>query len=327
MWSFSTIYKTTIWGGTQIAELKGEKLSQANIGESWEISSVPGSVSVVDSAEDRGLSLGDLIGKYGADLLGKNNFERFGTRFPLLVKFIDASRDLSIQVHPDSEMATDEGLENGKTEMWYVIRTDRDSKIANGFIRPVDRTTYEHLVHSGEIEKWLRHTPTSPGMSFLIPPGRIHAIGKGNLICEIQESSDATYRIYDYKRRDADGNLRELHTEKALRALNFVDCDGGCIKPEIISKGDHKLVSRPEFTVNLLTGERAVSRNYSGLDSFVLLVVIDGEAEVKVNPEECPGAKEMRLRKGDVVLVPAQARGITVDPTQKITLLESYIED
>ena len=196
------------------------------IGESWEISGVAGSESVVADGKDKGLTLTALIDKYGASLLGEKNYKRYGDSFPLLIKFIDAHDDLSVQVHPDDELARKRGSKFGKTEMWYVLGAAPGARLANGFNREVNPDEYEGLVNSGEIMDVLNFNPVKPGDTFFIPAGRVHAIGKGAFVAEIQETSDITYRLYDYKRKDKDGNERQLHTKEAFEAINFKDTEG-----------------------------------------------------------------------------------------------------
>lgn len=327
MWSFHTIYKPTIWGGRLIADLKGIEPPFAKIGESWEISAIPGSVSVVKSSADTGESINGLVRRHGARLVGEKNYRKYGDRFPILVKFIDAASDLSVQVHPDPEMAAEEGLPNGKAEMWYVIDRLPGAKIANGFSRPVNPEVYHELLESGDIENWLRYTETHPGMAFFIPPGRVHAIGGGNLICEIQETCDTTYRIYDYRRRDSKGQLRELHTEKAFRALDFGDCGGETLTPVKVSDEESELVDHSQFRVNLLETSTALCRNYSGLDSFVILVAVKGDISLShIGDSEIPGVRNLYLREGEAALIPAVARGLTIEPKDRAILLETYID-
>lgn len=327
MWKFHTIYKSKLWGGNMIASLKGISAPAELIGESWEVSAIPGSVSVVKSAADHDLSLVELVEKYGARLTGERVRQVNGDRFPLLVKFIDAASDLSVQVHPDDKMAAEEGLPNGKTEMFYIIHTLPGARIANGFRRPVSASDYHHLIESGEIEGCMRFTDTSAGMAFFIPAGRIHAIGAGNLICEIQDSSDTTYRLYDYRRVDADGHQRELHTEHAFRALNFNDCSEGLIESTSLPGGHERLLRYDKFTVNLLKCTGATERDYSRLDSFVLAVCVKGSCRLtsRNRDSETPGMHELSLREGEAVLIPAAAGGVEIATTEGAEILETYV--
>lgn len=323
MWTFHTIYHSKIWGGRYITKLKGIEPPFDTIGESWELSVLPGYESVIKNGPDTGLKLPELVLRMGPALLGKKNYERFGNNFPLLIKFIDASSDLSVQVHPDDKMAMEEGLPHGKTELWYVVSSKPGAKIANGFISPVDPADYYDLLKSGKIEESLKYIETEPGMSFFIPAGRVHAIGGGNLICEIQQSSDTTYRIYDYNRRDANGNLRELHTEKAYRALDFNDCNGDSLKPVIQSETEQKISECEEFKVNLLESDLTIERDYANLDSFVILIAIRGDVTLKSH--DGSRDNELYMREGEVTLVPATCKNLTIQSDTRFKLLEVYI--
>ena len=226
MWTFLPILKSTIWGGDSIAPFKGIKTDKTAIGESWEISGVEGDESVVAAGPDKDMTLTALIDKYGEKLLGKKNFQRFGNRFPLLVKIIDAAQDLSVQVHPDDDMARRLGQANGKTEMWYVLKAKKDARLALGFTRAIGREEFRPLVESGEIENVLRFIPVRKGEAYFIPGRTVHAIGKGMMVAEIQQTSDVTYRLYDYRRKGPDGKERQLHIDLAEEASDLGFTDG-----------------------------------------------------------------------------------------------------
>lgn len=320
MWKFDPIFKSTIWGGEKIAPFKHTVTDQAQIGESWEISGVPGSESIVADGPDKGLSLSQLLEKYGKSLLGERNYKRFGNRFPLLIKFIDAAADLSVQVHPDDALAQRRGEANGKTEMWYVIDADKEARLANGFKNPVDPADYEGLVESGRIEEVLNFVDIRPGDTFFIPAGRVHAIGAGSFVAEIQQTSDVTYRIYDYHRKDKNGNERQLHTELAKEAINFNDTDGDPVEYTEHPDIPVNLVRTPFFSTNVLEIDSEVMRDYSECDTFVILIAVKGEAEIAC------GRQTMTLRGGETLLVPASASGITINPKGNgFRALESYI--
>lgn len=319
MWIFKPILKQTIWGGERIAPYKSIDTDLDKVGESWELSGVEGDESIVAEGADKGLSLPALIDKYGADLMGRHNFQRFGNRFPLLIKFIDAREDLSVQVHPDDAMAQRYGQHNGKTEMWYVLDAKPGAKLANGFRTPVNPDDYEELVESGKIEQELNFVEITPGETYFIPAGRVHAIGAGAFVAEIQQTSDATYRLYDYHRKDANGNERELHTALAKEALNFNDTDGNPIVSETKENIPVNLVRSPYFTTNLLNLNDNITRDYSENDSFTVLIITDGAAEL-----EC-GNEKLSVHKGQTVLVPASAARVSIRPEGSISLLETYI--
>ena len=319
MWKFSPIYKTTIWGGDRIADFKGIPSPGSNIGESWEVSGVDGSESLVCEGKEKGMSLSHLLEKYGEEMMGERNFKNFGHHFPLLVKLIDAAADLSVQVHPDDALARKRGLKNGKTEMWYVIQAADGARLATGFRRPVDPSEYESLVESGRIEDVLNFEEVHPGDAFYIPGGRVHAIGAGALVAEIQQTSDVTYRIYDYHRRDSDGQERQLHVELAKDAINFTDTDGGKVRYTPQPDIPVNLVRSPFFTTNLLQVDTELIRDYSESDTFVVLIATKGEAEITCANET------MTLRAGESLLVPAAATGIAIEPKGEFKALETYI--
>lgn len=218
---FEPLLKSILWGGDKIIPFKGLSMDMPTVGESWEISGVKGNVSVVAEGECKGLSLNDLVEEMKGQLIGEANFKRFGTEFPLLIKFIDARQPLSIQVHPTDEIAQKQGKgSKGKTEMWYVMESDPDAKLRSGMKSQLTPDEYAAKVEDGTITDALCEYDVKNGDVFFLPAGRIHSIGAGCFIAEIQQTSDVTYRIYDFKRKDANGNERELHTELAKEAIN-----------------------------------------------------------------------------------------------------------
>lgn len=319
MWIFKPILKQTIWGGDKIAPYKEIDSDLENVGESWELSGVKGSESVVSEGPDAGLTLPELIGRYGATLMGSRNYDRFGNRFPLLIKFIDAREDLSVQVHPDDTMAQKYGEPNGKTEMWYVLDAAPGAKLANGFRNPVNPQDYEALVESGEIENVLNFVEIKEGDTYFIPAGRVHAIGKGAFVAEIQQTSDATYRLYDYHRKDKNGNERELHTALAKEAVNFNDTDGNPVAYASKENVPVNLVRCPFFTTNVLEADHELVRDYSENDSFVALIITGGAATLS------SGDDTLHVHHGQTVLIPASAKSVTITPTPSVSLLETYI--
>lgn len=320
MWTFHPILKTTIWGGERIAPYTGIPCNQHSIGEAWLISGVEGSETTVDAGPDAGLTVTGLVKRYGAELLGPANHERFGNEFPLLIKIIDAADDLSVQVHPDDRLARGRGQKNGKTEMWYVIGADKGAALANGFKRPVAPADYQRLVDTGEITDWLNFNTIHAGEAYFIPAGRVHAIGKGAFVAEIQQTSDVTYRLYDYHRRDADGKERELHTAEAFDAINFSDCDVKAVDYTPLRDLPVTLVDCPYFTTDVLELDNAIIRDYSDIDSFVILIGIEGKATVTHDGEE------VRLSPGKAVLIPASQPDVAIHPQGKVKLLETFIK-
>jgi len=320
MWTFNPIFKTVIWGCEKIAPFKGVATDQKKIGESWEISGVAGSESVVADGKDKGLTLTALIDKYGASLLGEKNYKRYGDSFPLLIKFIDAHDDLSVQVHPDDELARKRGSKFGKTEMWYVLGAAPGARLANGFNREVNPDEYEGLVNSGEIMDVLNFNPVKPGDTFFIPAGRVHAIGKGAFVAEIQETSDITYRLYDYKRKDKDGNERQLHTKEAFEAINFKDTEGKPVAYTAHRDIPVNLVTSPFFTTNLWTIDHEVMRDYSEWETYVVIICTKGKATLTTDMET------RVIKEGTSVLIPASCKKLTIIPDNLFEALETYIK-
>ncbi|MCM1005100.1 MAG: class I mannose-6-phosphate isomerase [Prevotella sp.] len=322
MWKFEPILKQTVWGGNRIATFKGEPASsdtQRFIGETYELSGMSGYMSTVASGEDAGLSLNDLISKYGASLLGEKISNRFGNEFPLLVKFLDARQDLSIQVHPDDKTAPLFELTNGKSELWYVLQAEPDARLCAGFKEPLSRQEYINAVADGSIEKKLNYMPVKPGDVFYIPGGTVHSLCKGCLVLEIQQPSDTTFRIYDYGRRDLDGNLRQLHTEQALQALDLNSSGSGQILYPDERETPSGLIATRHFTVNRLCISYRHNRDYKDVDSFKVLTVVSGTVDIS------DSMSVQTATPGTVLLVAANERKVSFNPHGAATIIETYI--
>lgn len=302
---FSPIFKPTLWGS-----------------ETWVVSSVKGSESMAINGIDKGQTLPEIVARYGAEFLGKKNYEKFGNDFPLLIKFIDARQDLSIQVHPDDELSAKRHGKMGKNEMWYVVDADRGSQLIAGFTQKIETSEYAQKVADGSIENDLNKVCVSEGDCFYIPAGRVHGIGAGMVIAEIQQTSDVTYRIYDYLRRDRDGNLRELHTEHALDAIDFEDITTDP-KVNYTEKRDDivSLVQCPFFTTNELKLTQSFKRDYTGIDSFRVYMCLSGQC-CFLNPD----GQSIFLHQGESLVVPAAIKEVTILPDENVKLLESYVE-
>ncbi len=305
---FSPYFKTVIWGGNRICKYKGISQTEDKIGESWEISGVHGHVSVVDSGEYAGLTLDQLIDRFGIQLLGEKVYKKYGGKFPLLIKFIDANDNLSVQVHPDDELAMKRHNSFGKTEMWYIIAADNNAKIYAGLSKQITPDIYEQKVADGSFTDVVATHDSASGDVFLLPAGRVHAIGAGNLLAEIQESSDITYRIFDYNRRDANGNTRELHTELAKDAIDYNVCSdykspslSSDIKNAEIAKCSHFTVRR-----ELIEGEAMLT---FPPDSFTVLMCIEGEVSLRYL------SGSMTLSAGNTLLLPAILSSVEVSGT------------
>lgn len=319
MWKFIPIIKTTIWGGERILPYKGVESGQTQVGECWEISGVPGSESVVESGPDAGLTLPELIDRHEAALLGKRNYTKYGNSFPLLIKILDASANLSIQVHPDDEMALRHHQGTGKSEMWYVLAGGPGVKIADGFKGEVSPSDIAGLVAGDDIISALNLVEISKGDVYYIPSGRVHALGSGAMVIEIQQTSDLTYRLYDFHRKGPDGKERELHVDLAREAIDYSNPRGEKIDYTLRMDVPTTVVRTPEFTTNILMTETEVMRDYSELDTFVVLICAEGEVEIV-----CGDSRDT-LRSGNTILVPASARGLQLIPQTKTTLLETYV--
>ena len=318
---FKTIYKDKIWGGQKIKTYLHKDFGDLpNCGETWEISGVKSDVSVVAGGALEGESLANLLEQYKDELVGKKVYDHFGNIFPLLVKFIDANDDLSIQVHPDDELAKKRHNSFGKTEMWYVIETDPGSTLIAGFNQELDEQTYLDKLNSGHIMDILNKEDVAAGDVFFLPAGRVHTIGKGLLIAEIQQTSDITYRIYDFDRVDDKGNKRELHTQEALAAIDYKHYPEYKTKYQPQKDETVKLVSCPYFTTNLLDFDISTSKDYAALDSFVIHVCVEGAYNVTYNGETYP------VKMGECILLPKSIDKVELETTGGFKILESYIE-
>lgn len=320
MWTFLPILKTTLWGGSEIACFKHLDTEKSNIGESWEISDVEKSASVVADGPDAGINLRQLVKKYKGALVGTKNYRRFGDRFPLLVKFIDAHQDLSLQVHPDDETALAMGYKMGKTEMWYVVKAEENSQLISGLKSPIKKEHFKEIVDSGEIMQLINEHPAAGGDTFFIPAGRIHSIGAGIFTLEIQQTSDVTFRIYDYHRKDANGKERELHIDQAMEAINFEDTGGEKVNYKVLNDIPVNLVTSPYFCTNLLKLDGNLIRDYSEWDTFVILIATDGSARIT------SGEQSKELQSGQSLLLPASSKGIYIEPHGSFTAIETYVK-
>src|SRR5476651_2591957 len=318
---FKTIYKDKIWGGQKIKTYLGKDFSPLpNCGETWEISGVKSDVSVVDGGALEGNSLADILERYKDELVGKKVYARFGNEFPLLVKFIDANDWLSIQVHPNDELAKKRHNSFGKTEMWYIIESDPGSTLISGFNQQIDEKTYVEKLNSGHLMDILNKETADAGDVFFLPAGRVHTIGKGLLLAEIQQTSDITYRIYDFDRVDAQGNKRELHTEEALAALDYKVYPDYKTKYTPLVNEDVHLVTCPYFTTNVLNFTYGTTKDYSNLDSFVIHVCVEGAYTLVCNGESYD------VKMGECILLPKVIDHVELKTTTGFKILESYIE-
>jgi mannose-6-phosphate isomerase len=317
---FTPICLEKIWGGNRLKTLLNKKYDTKNCGESWEISGVEGNISVVANGFLKGNDLSELIEIYMGDLVGDKVYEKFGNEFPLLIKFIDAQDDLSIQVHPNDELSKERHNAFGKTEMWYVVDVEEGALINSGFNQPVDREKYIEYLENGNLVDLLKYDEAKVGDVFFIPAGRVHAIGKGSLVAEIQQTSDVTYRIFDYNRKDDKGNLRELHTELALDAIDFSTLDDYKTKYSAEPNKSTEIVSCQYFTTNILEFDKTIEKDYFKTDSFVIYITLEGYFEIETE------AGTEKVGKGETVLIPANIDLLKIKPLNgKVKLLEVYI--
>jgi mannose-6-phosphate isomerase len=317
---FKPILKTIIWGGSEICAFKGITPLQDGIGESWELSHVDGNYSIVDNGCLAGKSLDELIRTYGKQLVGGKVMEQFGERFPLLIKFIDARDNLSIQVHPDDDLAEERHHSFGKTEMWYVIKASEGAALYSGFSKQIDAAGYVKRVEDNTIMDVMQRYEVKPGDVFFLPAGRVHAIGAGCFIAEIQQTSNITYRIYDYNRKDANGHTRELHTGLAKDAIDYTYHNDYRTHYEACKDTPVPLVACTYFTTRLLDIDTTFSRDLSALDSFVVYICMAGEASMLDNK-----GNTLTIRQGQTVLVPADTLSVTIQPLPGATFMETYI--
>lgn len=315
---FNALLKQTLWGGDKIIPFKNLNDKLENVGESWEISGVKGNETFVTEGEFAGKSLNDVVVALKANLVGKANYERFGNEFPLLIKFIDARQDLSIQVHPTDEIARKQGKERGKTEMWYIMNSDSNAKLYSGLKKEITPEQYKEMVENDTICDALAQYNVKEGDCFFLPAGRIHAIGTGCLLAEIQQTSDVTYRIYDFKRKDKDGNYRQLHTKEAAECIDYhVEND---YRTEYVPAKNQgvALVSCPYFSTAVYDLDEPMTLDYSELDSFVILIGMKGTGTITDNE-----GNTITLNAGETILVPASTQTLKIEGTVKF--LETYV--
>lgn len=301
---FEPMFKEVIWGGTELKPYKGLAADDLRIGESWELSAVPGSESRVAEGLYRGMTISELAETFGEQLLGRRVVRLYGKKFPLLVKLIDAQDDLSVQVHPNDELAAERHDSPGKTEMWYIIDSKPGAKIYAGLNRPVSPKEFARVMRSDRAEQLLAEHDSAPGDVFFLPAGRVHAIGAGNMLAEIQESSDITYRLYDYNRTDAQGRPRQLHIDEAMDAVDLTFHDN--YRTHVEGKDDDiaTLVDCSHFLVSRVIAEPEVELPQAD-DSFRVVMCLDGDVRLNYFGGEAV------VRRGQTVLLPAVMGSVT----------------
>ena len=318
---FKPIYKDKIWGGQKIKSVLGMDYGELpNCGETWLISGIEGYQSIVSNGFLAGNELNELVEIYMGELVGEKIFEKFGNVFPLLIKIINSNDWLSIQVHPDDELAWKRKLGQGKSEMWYILDADPEAELISGFNQDVELDSYKNHLDNNTIKDVLNTVEVKKGDVFYIPAGRVHAIGPGCLLAEIQQTSDTTYRIYDWDRIDASGMKRELHTEKAHAAIDFNKTKECKTQYECELNNTSSLVDSKYFITRLVYADQAVLKNINELDSFVVYMLVEGECKLKFEDSE------LGMKMGETVLVPASVGNLMIEPKEKSKLLEVFID-
>ncbi len=317
---FQPVFKDKIWGGHKIKEVLGMDYGKLpNCGEAWVVSGVKGNPTLVSNGFLTGNELNELVSVFMGDLVGDDVYEKFGDEFPLLIKYIDANDWLSIQVHPDDTLAAKRKIGRGKTEMWYIMEAEEDSELISGFSKKVDKETYQKYLNENRLREILNFEKARKGDVFFIPAGRVHALGPGILLAEIQQTSDTTYRIYDWDRIDTSGMKRELHTKKALDAIDFEVADTYKTRYKPEKNKTVSLVQCPQFTTNLLEYDQSISKNFEELDSFVIYMGVEGNSVLKWK-----GGEE-KIVPGEAVVIPNIINNIELEPTGMAKLLEIYL--
>ena len=318
---FIPICKDKIWGGQKLSELLNKDFTQLpNCGETWEISGVQDEISVVANGFLKDNTIEELMEVYMGDLVGEKIYDRFGAEFPLLIKFIDANDNLSIQVHPNDELALERHDAFGKTEMWYVVQADPGAKLISGFNRIIDKEAYLDYFKKGQLEEILNFEEVKAGDVFFMPAGRVHAIGKGIVVAEIQQTSDVTYRIYDFNRLDDNGNARELHVDLAVDAIDYRFENNYRTEYKEVDNIPVKVVECQYFTTNILTLSKPLERDFSRFDTFVIYMCLEGNCTITWE------GKSLEIYKGETILVPAIIDIFELSPVHgNVKLLEVYI--
>ena len=315
---FNPLLVQTLWGGEKIIPFKHLNSDLTQVGESWEISGVKGNETVVSEGEFKGKKLNVLVDELKGKLVGEANYKRFGNDFPLLIKFIDARQELSIQVHPTDELAQKRGKLRGKTEMWYIMESDENAKLRAGMKEKITPEQYKQMVEDDTITEAIAEYKVKEGDCFFLPAGRIHSIGTGCFLAEIQQTSDVTYRIYDFKRKDKNGNYRELHTEEAAECIDYNVEPNYRTEYTPVKNEGVALVECPYFTTAVYDLNEPMTLDYSELDSFVILIGLKGSGEITDNE-----GNTTTLCEGETILIPATTSEVKV--TGNIKFLETYV--
>lgn len=316
---FTPILQEKIWGGKKLSTLLGKKSNNSKIGESWEISDVDGFSSVVSNGSYAGWTLKELLKEYKEELVGVTVYDKFKDTFPLLIKFIDANQDLSIQLHPNDSIAKSRHNSFGKTEMWYIVQSEENSKLIVGFADDTNKEEYLKHLDNNTLTNILNEEIAQEGDVYFIPPGRVHAICRGVLIAEIQQTSDITYRIYDWDRKDSKGRPRELHTEQAFHSIDFTSRDTYKSLYELKMNAVAPVISSPYFTTNIICVKGKLFLEKPSIDSFKIYMCVSGKVTF-INESEVE-----ELQQGETLLIPYTFKNYTIEASEKSKVLEVYI--
>lgn len=318
---FTPIYKTNIWGGSRFfKDLNRQDAPKTSCGESWEISGVADNISVISNGFLKGNTLEEAIEIYMDDLVGLPIYEKYGVEFPILCKLIDSNDMLSVQVHPDDELAKERHNAYGKNEMWYVVDCEKDAELVLGFNTGITRDSFLEAVMSQQLHSKLNTQKVASGEVYYIPAGTVHAIGKGLLIAEIQQTSDITYRIHDWNRVDSEGKSRELHLDLSLDAIDFDSKPPVNITAQKADTGTSKLVDSEYFKTNIIETSSAIEKDYYLIDSFIIYMCLEGKAEIEYGSSET-----VSITQGESILIPASLNEITITPSGRVKVLETYL--
>lgn len=318
---FEPIFIEKVWGGNKLNKSLNKKVAEdVKIGESWEISAVKDLETVVANGFLAGNTLEDLIEIYMGELVGDKIYLKYGVEFPLLFKFIDANDKLSIQVHPDDDTAKFRHYAYGKTEMWYVVDAEPDAEMIVGFNKYLPKSEFIDKIEDKSFIDYLNFEKVQKGDVFYIPSGRIHALLKGTIVAEIQQTSDITYRLYDWDRNGLDGKTRELHIDLAFDVIDFSFKDSYKVEYQKLPQQRNMLVANSYFTTNLIVFRNTIILNYSKVESFVVLMCLEGSFKIDYN-----GDDEVEVVQGEVVMLPAEFEGVTLKTNKQTKLLETYI--
>ena len=319
---FKPIYKDKIWGGQKIKTILNQDYgAMPNCGEAWLLSGIWNEQSVVTNGDFAGDEINDLVETFMGDLVGEKVFDLYGEQFPLLIKVIDANDWLSVQVHPDDELARKRGFENGKTEMWYVMQADKDAKLVMGLNHVIDKERYINTLKTNNIERYLNMVDVEQGDVFYIPAGMIHALGPGMMVAEIQQTSDITYRIYDWDRIDVAGMKRQLHIPESVDAIDFSQVD--CKKTDYdtnVQNATVPVINSPYFVTNCLQLQGQMMKDYSPIDSFVILFCVEGKFMLQWENGS------IFVDKGECILLPNSLNKVNIIAAEPCKLLEVYCD-